>query len=302
MTTTPHPYRIGIDLGGTKIEVLLLDPDGRPVLRERVPTPRGQSSTYTDILAETVRQIKHALAHIPDGESTIGIGIPGIIDTRSGRIINANATRLIDQAFQADIARQIGRPVAMENDADCFTLAETREGAGKGHAMVFGIILGTGVGGGLCFHNKIFRGRHGIAGEWGHIAVVPDGRPCFCGNRGCVETLISGTGMAAAYRESFGHELSAKAIVERARQGDANCLTIFHNFLDDFGRCVGGIISLLDPEAIVLGGGLSNIDELYSDGTALARRYAFHPDPQTPILKNQLGDSAGVYGAAWIGI
>lgn len=300
--TKPTPYRIGIDLGGTKIEVVLLDGDHHTILRERTPTPRQGADLYAAILDATVGLAKHALAHVPGGESTIGIGIPGIIDPISDRVINANATSLIGKAFRADISQRLGRPLAMENDADCFTLAESLAGAGKGYATVFGIIMGTGVGGGLCFNKQIFRGRHGIAGEWGHIAIVPDGQPCFCGNRGCVETLLSGTGMAAAYQRTHGRSLTAEAIAAGARRGNADCRGIFENFLEDFGRCVGGIISLLDPHVIVLGGGLSNIDELYDTGAERARRYAFHPAPRTPIVKNQLGDSAGVYGAAWIGI
>jgi fructokinase len=266
-----------------------------------VPTPRPGTDEYALILANTVRLAKQTLAKIPGQNGTIGIGIPGIIDAQTGRVINANITSLIGQAFQQDLACELGHPVAMENDADCFTLAESRQGAGKGYDMVFGAILGTGVGGGLCFNGSIFRGRHGIAGEWGHMAVNPGGAPCFCGNRGCVETLISGPGLAAAYRKISGRNLAAQAIVAGSRSGDPDCQNVFQAFLDAFGRCMGGIISLLDPDAIVLGGGLSNIDALYDEGAALARRYAFHPDPQTPILKNMLGDSAGVYGAAWIG-
>ena len=300
--TPPAPYRIGIDIGGTKTEVMLLDPDGHPLLRERVATPRQETGGYEAILNNTVRMATHALAQTPDQNGTIGICIPGIIDAASGHVINANATSLIGKAFQQDIARQLGRAVAMENDADCFTLAESLLGAGQGFDMVFGIILGTGVGGGLCFNGQLFRGRHGIAGEWGHMAVMPGGQPCFCGNQGCVETLISGTGMAAAYQRAHDRQLSAEAIVAGAREGKSDCREVFERFLDDFGRCVGGIISLLDPDAIVLGGGLSNIDELYSEGAFKARRYAFHPDPKTPLLKNKLGDSAGVYGAAWIGV
>jgi fructokinase len=300
--TPSTPYRIGIDIGGTKTEVVLLDPEGRPRLRERVPTPRRHTREYEAILENTVRMAEHALRQTARNEGTIGICIPGIIDAGTGCVINANITSLIDKSFQQDIARQLGRPVAMENDADCFTLAESLQGAGQGFAMVFGIILGTGVGGGLCFNGRLYRGRHGIAGEWGHMAMDPDGQPCFCGNRGCVETLISGTGLSAAYQRAHGQTLTAEAIVAGAHDGQPDCRTIFQAFLDTFGRCVGGIISLLDPDAIVLGGGLSNIDDLYTEGADKARRYAFHPDPRTPILKNKLGDSAGVYGAAWIGI
>jgi fructokinase len=301
MMTTPAPYRIGIDLGGTKTEVVLLDPEGHPQLRERAPTPRRSANEYEAILKNTVRMAEHALTQIHGHDSTIGICIPGIIDAGTGRVINANITSLIEHPFQQDITRQLGRAVAMENDADCFTLAESLQGAGKGFAMVFGIILGTGVGGGLCFNGQIYRGRHGIAGEWGHMAMNPDGQPCFCGNRGCAETLISGTGLAAAYQRAHGRPLPAEAIVAGHRQGEPDCCSIFEQFLEDFGRSLGGLISILDPDAVVIGGGLSNIDELYTIGAARAYRYAFHPTPRTPILKNALGDSAGVFGAAWIG-
>ena len=298
----PVPYRIGIDLGGTKTEVVVLAPDGQTLLRERVATPRSHTGEYRRILENTIHLAEKALAQIPAAESTVGIGIPGILDTRTGHVINANVTSLINQPFLSDIRQALGRPVAMENDADCFTLAECLQGAGQNYGMVFGMILGTGVGGGLCFNGKIFRGRHGIAGEWGHMAVEPDGEPCFCGNRGCVETLISGTGLTAAFKKAYGRDATAEAIVAGARRKDPDCQAIFNQYLNAFGRCVGGVISLLDPDAVILGGGLSNIDELYRQGAEQARRYAFHPDPHTPILKNALGDSAGVFGAAWIGI
>ena len=303
MMTYPSPYRIGIDLGGTKTEVVVLDPNGRLLLRERNPTPRSQENEYDAILDNTANLVKRALAKTPSGmhATTIGIGIPGILDAETGRVINANITCLIGRTFRQDLVRVLGRPVAMENDADCFTLAESLQGAGRGYGMVFGAILGTGVGGGLCFHGTIYRGRHGIAGEWGHMAVAPEGRLCFCGNRGCVETLISGPSLAAAYQAVSGRTRSAQEVVSEARRGDPDCRAVFNSFLDAFGRCMGSLISLLDPDAIVLGGGLSNIDELYREGAEMARSYAFHPNPQTPILKNQLGDSAGVFGAAWIG-
>ncbi|MEJ2040373.1 MAG: ROK family protein, partial [Desulfosarcinaceae bacterium] len=175
-------------------------------------------------------------------------------------------------------------------------------GAGRGHGLVFGIILGTGCGGGLSLNGRIRRGPNAIAGEWGHISVDPLGTPCYCGNRGCVETKISGGGMARAFHEKYGRQKTLEEITLGFRQGDPQCRQAFEQYLEDYGRCLGGLISVLDPDAVVLGGGGSNIDELYTLGREKVDRYVFCEDLQTPILKNQLGDSAGVFGAAWIGI
>ena len=299
----PGRHRIGIDLGGSKIEGVLLEPDGGLACRRRVPTPRGMVDEYSAILTAVTDLTEAILRDTPDPgrPPAIGIGIPGSLDAATGRVHNANATSLIGHCLQADIETRLGRPVGMENDANCFTAAESRMGAGRDYRVVFGIIMGTGVGGGLTLDGRVHHGRHGIAGEWGHLAVDPEGRRCWCGNRGCMETLLSGPGLSAAYKNRFGGGPSPEAIVEGYRRGDGPCGVIFEQFLENFGRGVGGLISILDPDAIVLGGGLSNIDELYTLGVAHIRRYAFHPDPQTPILKNRLGDSAGVFGAAWIG-
>ena len=301
---TKPPYRIGIDLGGTKIETLLLDPQGNSLGRERTATPRDPDgpTEYARIRDRVHRLIEETLAKVPEGHAcTVGIGIPGTINSRSGRVQNANTTGLIGHPFQQDLERLLGRPVAMQNDANCFTLAEARQGAARGFDLVFGIILGTGCGGGISLGGNVHNGRHRIAGEWGHFAVDPAGARCYCGNRGCVETKISGGGVASAFFERTGRRLTLEQITEGYRQGDANCRAAFEQFLDDFGRCLGGLISILDPDAVVLGGGVSNIDELYTLGVEQVRRYAFHEHIETPILKHQLGDSAGVIGAAWIG-
>jgi fructokinase len=189
----------------------------------------------------------------------------------------------------------------MQNDANCFTLAESIQGAGKGYKVVFGIIMGTGCGGGIALDGKILQGAHGIAGEWGHVSIDPQGADCYCGKRGCVETKISGGGVENKFAARFGRRLQMEQIVAGFHHGDGPCTEVFRQFLDDFGRAAGGLISVLDPDAVVIGGGLSNINELYTEGGAFIRRYAFHPDVETPILKNKLGDSAGVIGAAWIG-
>jgi fructokinase len=293
-------YKIGIDLGGTKTEAILLDPADVVLRRERIATPRPDG--YGAILSSVAALITETVRKVPAGQQyTIGIGIPGSIDTATGLVQNANTTCLIGKPLQQDIETMLGTRVVMENDANCFTLAECRAGAGQGYAFVFGVIMGTGCGGGICSSGHVRRGSHGIAGEWGHYAVDPRGAECYCGNRGCVETKISGSGVSAAFHRAHGRHLSMEAIVRGYRNGDAACSAAVLRFLDDFGRCLGGLISVLDPDAVVLGGGLSNIDELYSLGIERVRQYVFHNNMTTPILKNRLGDSAGVFGAAWIG-
>ncbi|MFO7713522.1 ROK family protein [Desulfosarcina sp.] len=304
-TNTANPtYRLGIDLGGTKIEAVLLDPEGHSLLRERMSTPRDPDGPdeYKKIRQSVHTLIQSTLEKVPQGQAcTIGVGIPGTINARSGLVQNANTTGLIGHPFQEDLERLLGRPIAMENDANCFTLAEARQGAAKGFHLVFGIILGTGCGGGISIGGRIHTGQHRIGGEWGHFSVDPAGTRCYCGNQGCVETKISGDGVARSFFEHTGRRLTLEQITEGYRQGNTACSTVFEQFLDDFGRCLGGLISILDPDAVVLGGGVSNIDELYTLGLQQVRRYAFHEHVQTPILKHQLGDSAGVIGAAWIG-
>lgn len=291
---------IGIDLGGTKTEAILLAPDGSVLWRQRRATPRAEG--YDAVLALVAAMISESAARLPAGTPyTVGVGIPGSLDAATRLVRNANSTCLIGHPLGNDLAALIGCPVQVRNDADCFTLAECRSGAGRGYGLVFGVILGTGCGGGICIDGVVREGPHRIAGEWGHVSVDREGAPCYCGKRGCVETLISGSGVEAAFYREHGQRLTMDAIVAQARTGEARCRPAFERFLDDFGRCLGGVISILDPDAIVLGGGLSNIEELYTLGRENVHRYAFHDAPRTPILKNRLGDSAGVYGAAWIG-
>jgi fructokinase len=291
---------IGIDLGGTKTESLLLAPDGTVLWRQRRPTPR--EAGYDAMLDNLSAMIREASSRLPHhAHYTIGIGIPGSIDASTGLVRNANSTCLIGHPLQKDIEQLVGQPVRVRNDADCFTMAECHSGAGRGFNLVFGVIIGTGCGGGISFNGVVREGPHRISGEWGHTVAAPNGAPCYCGNKGCIETLISGSGVEAAFLREFGQKLSMNEIVTRARLGEERCQKTFSRFLDDFGRCLGGLISTLDPDAVVLGGGLSNIDELYTIGAERVRHYAFHDNLQTPILKNMLGDSAGVFGAAWIG-
>jgi fructokinase len=290
-------YRIGIDLGGTKIEAVLLGSDEREIFRKRVATP----GAYEKILNSIHGLILDAVGHISgNGEYCVGVGIPGSIHKTTGLVHNANTTCLIGKPFKEDIQRRIGRMISMENDANCFTLIEALRGAGKKYRIVFGVIMGTGCGGGISVDGKIVAGRQAIAGEWGHFAMDPKGIKCYCGNRGCVETKISGSGVEKAFQRKFNRPLEMDEIVKGYRKNDPQCRIIFEQFLDDFGRALGGLISILDPDAIVLGGGLSNIDELYDKGVELVSKYVFHDEMTTPILKNSLGDSSGVLGAAFL--
>lgn len=296
----PEAAAIGIDLGGTKTEAILLAPDGSVLWRQRKPTPRDEG--YEAMLNLVAEMIREAAGQLSAGNPyTVGIGIPGSLDSASGLVRNANSTCLIGRPLRTDIERLIGVPVQIRNDADCFTLAECRSGAGRGYGLVFGVIMGTGCGGGICINGVVREGPQRIAGEWGHLSMDPNGAECYCGKRGCVETLISGSGVEAAFFREHGLRLTMDEIVMQAHAGEARCRSAFDRFLDDFGRCLGGLISILDPDAVVLGGGLSNIEELYTTGRDHVRCYAFHDDLRTPILKNALGDSAGVFGAAWIG-
>lgn len=298
---SPAEFQIGIDLGGTKIEAVLLTREGKPLFRERMPTPTKEKDNYQEVLKRIKILVEKALSIVPStGDYTIGVGIPGTLHRNTGIVQNANTTWLAHRPFREDLEAIFHRKIYMDNDANCFTLAEATDGAAKGFSMVFGIIMGTGCGGGLCINGTIHSGRHGIAGEFGHFAIDPQGEQCFCGNIGCIDTKLTGPGICRAYKRLTQQVLSPEEIVEKARHKDPDGATVFHQFLDDFGRSVGGLISLLDPDAIVLGGGLSNIPELYTLGIEKVKAYAFHREIQTPILKNRLGDSAGVFGAAWL--
>lgn len=296
-----EPYRIGIDLGGTKTEGVLLDPLDALLVRQRRATPLSEG--YQAVLQSVAQLVRDLALQVPDGRGyTVGVGIPGSVDGATGLVRNANSVCLIGRPFRDDLEGLLGRRVGVRNDADCFTLAECRRGAGAGYGLVFGVIMGTGCGGGICIKGEVREGPHRISGEWGHVSIDPAGAPCYCGNRGCIETKISGSGVESAYRIRNGVGLTMEEIVAAARGGEPRALVAFNTFLDDFGRSLGGLISVLDPDAVVLGGGLSNIEELYQAGVERVRHYAFHNDLRTPILKHALGDSAGVFGAAWSGV
>jgi len=293
--------RIGIDLGGTKIEIACLESDGSEHLRHRVPTPHAYD--------ETIRAIA---ALILDAEKTlgrrgsVGVAIPGAISPKTGLVKNANNTRLIGHPLDKDLAAALGRDVRVANDANCFTLSEATDGAGAGHDVVFGIIAGTGVGGGVCVGGRVLNGAHAIAGEWGHNALPsprPDELPgplCYCGKNGCIESWCSGPAVARQYKLRTGRDLSPAEITNAALAGEANAVAEMEALYDRLGRAIASVVNILDPDAIVIGGGLSNIDALYTELAPRVERYAFTPEGPTAILKNVHGDSSGVRGAAWL--
>ena len=289
-------YRLGIDLGGTKIEGILINEQFQVIKRERVPTKREEG--YEAILSRIVKLAKSIIEDVPDLESPIGICTPGTIESETGLLKNSNTVCLIGKPIQKDMERELGIPVVMENDANCFALAEATIGAAKKYNVVFGVILGTGCGGGITMLRNIHRGANRIAGEWGHHCLVPGGRECYCGNRGCTEAYISGTALEKEWFELSGERSRVTDIIESGNY--KNHPEWKENFLKNFGRGLANVIDILDPHAIVLGGGLSRIDFLYTEGKESVYKETFSKIVRTPILKNKLGDSAGVFGAAML--
>ena len=288
--------RLGIDLGGTKIEGILIDEQFQVIKRERVPTRREEG--YQAILSRIVKLAKSIIKDVPDLESPIGICTPGTIESETGLLKNSNTVCLIGKPIQDDMEREIGIPVVMENDANCFALAEATIGAAKKYNVVFGVILGTGCGGGITMLRNIHRGANRIAGEWGHHCLVPGGRECYCGNRGCTEAYISGTALEKEWFELSGEKSRVTDIIDSGKYKDHPEWK--ENFLKNFGRGLANVIDILDPHAIVIGGGLSRIDFLYTEGKESVYKETFSKIVRTPILKNKLGDSAGVFGAAML--
>ena len=289
-------YRLGIDLGGTKIEGILIDEQFQVIKRERVPTKREEG--YEAILSRIVKLAKSIIEDVSNLESPIGICTPGTIESETGLLKNSNTICLIGKPIQKDMERELGIPVVMENDANCFALAEATIGAAKKYNVVFGVILGTGCGGGITMLRNIHRGANRIAGEWGHHCLVPGGRECYCGNRGCTEAYISGTALEKEWFELSGERSRVTDIIESGNY--KNHPEWKENFLKNFGRGLANVIDILDPHAIVLGGGLSRIDFLYTEGKESVYNETFSKIVRTPILKNKLGDSAGVFGAAML--
>ncbi|HSD41573.1 MAG TPA: ROK family protein [Burkholderiales bacterium] len=291
--------RFGIDLGGTKTEGAILDADGRERFRERVAT---DASSYVSVLTGIERVYRRMRDDAREAPHTLGIGTPGAISTRTGLLKNSNTTCLNGMPLARDLRTRLGRDLTIMNDANCFALAEALSGAGRGKRVVFGVIMGTGCGGGLAIDGRVHIGLQSIAGEWGHTSIDPNGPACYCGSRGCVETFISGSGLERRYAELAGERLGVEGIVAGARMGEARCTAVMDEFFVRFGRAAANLIDVLDPDVVVLGGGLSNIDGLYSRGVAEVARCVFSDSLETPIVRNALGDSAGVIGAALVGI
>ena len=296
----PHSrHRIGVDLGGTKIEVAVLDPDGQFRLRRRTATP----SRYEDCIAAIAGLVQQAEAELAVAAS-VGVGIPGTISPHSGLVKNANSTGLNGRPLDRDLSTALGRPVRVANDANCFALSEAIDGAGAGHHAVFGVIIGTGCGGGVVVGGKVVEGRHRIAGEWGHTplpwatADEPSLPRCWCGRVGCLETVLSGPALAADCDGVGAHD--ASALPARAARGDRGAAEALARHADRLARGLAVVVDLLDPDAIVLGGGLSNMGHLYEQVPALLARHVFSDSCTTPILQARHGDSSGVRGAAWL--
>ena len=294
--------RIGIDLGGTKIEGLALGVDGREIDRRRIAAPRGSYDDTIRAMVDLVSAIEVAAGR----RGTIGIGIPGATSPVTGLIKNANSTWLIGHALEQDLARALGRPVRLANDANCFALSEAADGAAAGARVVFGVIIGTGTGGGLVVNGQLITGANAIAGEWGHNPLpAPEdderpGPPCYCGRRGCIETFLSGPALARDYIARGGADLSAADVVTRADAGDPIAIDCLARYESRFARAIATIINTIDPDVIVLGGGLSNIARLYQRVPALWGPHVFSDHVATTLVRARHGDASGVRGAAWL--
>lgn len=304
--------RIGIDLGGTKTEIAVLDQHGDIQLRRREPTPRHDYEASLQQITDLVRVAEAELG----SKATVGIATPGAISPASGLLRNANSTWLNDKPFDRDLEQRLGRQIRMANDADCFALSEASDGAGQDFHTVFGVILGTGVGGGIVINKSLLQGANAIAGEWGHNPLpwpqaneLP-GRQCYCGKQACIETFLSGPAFAYDYhRADFvesngqgdpGGLAGSREIVERALAGDVEANAALDRYADRLARALASVINVIDPDVIVLGGGMSNVDLLYERVPGLLQQYVFSDAVLTRVVKNRHGDSSGVRGAAWL--
>jgi fructokinase len=290
--------RIGIDLGGTKIEGIALGPGGREIGRKRVPTPRGDY----DATVAAVRDLVGALE--AGAKASVGVGIPGAISPATGLVKNANSTWLIGRPFDRDLSAALARPVRVANDANCFALSEASDGAGAGAAVVFGVIVGTGVGGGLIVHGRIVAGPNAIGGEWGHNPLpwpTDQERPgpvCYCGKPGCIEAFLSGPGLVRDYGGAA--DCGADAIAARAAAGEAKAIAALERHVRRLAKALATVINVVDPDVIVLGGGLSNLGHLYTEVPKLWGAWVFSDAVATHLVPPRHGDSSGVRGAAWL--
>ena len=294
--------RIGIDLGGTKIAGIALGGDGTVLAEVRTVTPRDD---YAAIIAAIVRVVEE-LERKVGARGTVGVGIPGAVSPLTGLVKTANTTALIGHAFDRDLAAALGRPVRIANDSNCFALSEAADGAAAGYDTVFGIILGTGCGGGIVVGNRVLTGRNAITGEWGHNPLPwprddeRPGQPCYCGKRGCIEQFVSGTGLARDYGEATGRTLRSEEISALAQAGDAPACAAMDRLEERLARALASVIDILDPDAIVVGGGLSKIGRIYRNVPAQWERWIFGGQATTPLLPPKHGDASGVRGAAWL--
>ncbi len=295
-------FRIGVDLGGTKIEAIALAADGSIAVRRRVPTPRHDYSQTLSAIASLVQGIELEICQ----RASVGIGMPGAISPATGLVKNANSTWLIGRPLSDDLSALLGRPLRLANDANCFALSEASDGAAAGAACVFGVIVGTGTGGGVVVNGRPLTGLNAIAGEWGHNALPrprPDEAPgprCYCGHHGCIETYLSGPGLARDHERATGVALDPAEIARRAEAGDTAAMATFERYEDRMARALASVINVLDPDVIVLGGGMSNVMRLYDRVPALWSRYVFSDRVDTRLVPPMHGDSSGVRGAAWL--
>ena len=298
-------YRLGVDLGGTKIEIVALDGSGAERARTRVATPQGDYDATLAAVATLVLATERRLG-LPPGAATVGIGTPGSLSRATGRLRGSNSVCLNGRPIGADLEARLARPIRISNDANCFALSEAADGAGAGARVVFGVILGTGVGGGIVVDGRVLDGANAIAGEWGHnpLPWPHDGeRPgpaCWCGRAGCIETWLSGPGFERDHAAATGAALPAARIAAAAGHGDAACAASLDRYADRLARALAHVINIVDPDVVVLGGGMSNVEALYAAVPARWGRYVFSDRVATRLARNAHGDSSGVRGAAWL--
>ncbi|MBL4280070.1 ROK family protein [Vibrio fluvialis] len=296
--------RIGFDIGGTKTEICVLSPSGDMIWNHRVSTPKS----YESFVAAIIELVNLAEKHHGQANA-IGLGLPGAISPATGLIKNANCAFLNGRDLQYDLTIQLGRAVNLANDANCFALSEAIDGAGKGAPVVFGAILGTGCGGGIVIHQQLLVGPNAVCGEWGHNPLPgyhepQDGpaRKCYCGRHNCIESYISGTGLQHSYQSKTGQTLSAVQIIEAYEQGQRAAVDCYNQLIDHMARSFAALVNILDPDVIVLGGGLSNVRQLYRDLPDATARYVFSDTAQVRFAQAKYGDSSGIRGAAWLGL
>lgn len=294
--------RIGIDLGGTKTEAIALDKDGGEVIRRRVATP---SKSYDEIV-KVINDLVHSIEKETGDKGLVGVGMPGSISPRTGLVRNANILVINGKPFDRDLSEALGRSVRVENDANCFAVSEASDGAGSGGHVVFGAILGTGCGGGVVVDGRVVTGYNAVGGEWGHNAMPWmteeewPGPDCYCGKKGCIETFVSGTGFCNDYKQHANQSLSGGQITALALKGDPVAKASFDRYVDRLARALASLINVIDPDVIVLGGGMSNVVALYDAVPQLLSKYTFSDGVNTPVRRAKHGDSSGVRGAAWL--